>query len=350
MDRMKARININGGAVSATASIQTVEANLPGALQLVAEVLRQPSFPETEFDQLRAQRIAGLEATRSEPQTLAPQSLLHHLRPYPRGDSRYFPTIEELIEDLKKVALPEARQFYQQFYGASDAELVVVGQFDPAAIQKLASELFGDWKSPSPFQRVPMAYEKTEAVDRTIPTPDKANAMWTAGMTTRLAMDDPDYPAAMLANRIFGGTFSSRLVHRIRDKEGLSYGVASTFTVSAKDDGAAFQVRAICAPQNLPKLDAIFREELARALKDGFTPEEVAAEKKAWLERLVVGRTQDNSLAATLLSRERFGRTMQFDQAMEAKIPALTVEQVNEAFRRHVDPAALSYFKAGDFK
>ena len=124
----------------------------------------------------------------------------------------------------------------------------------------------------------------------------------------------------------------------------------SGFGVNAKDDGATFTMSAICAPQNLPKVDVAFREELARALKDGFTAEEVAAEKKAWLEQLVVGRSTDGSLAGTLLTRERFGRTMKFDADMEAKIATLTAAEVNEAFRKHVDPAALTYVRAGDFK
>jgi zinc protease len=174
--------------------------------------------------------------------------------------------------------------------------------------------------------------------------------MFLAGMNTRLAMDDSDYAAAMMANRILGGTFTSRLVHRIRDKEGLSYGVNSGFQVNNKDDGSIFMVNAICAPQNAPKVEAAFRDELARALKDGFTAEEIAAEKKAWLEANVVSRTQDGSLASTLLGRERFGRTMEFDKALEAKISALTVDEVNAAFRKHVDPASMSFVKAGDFK
>jgi zinc protease len=92
------------------------------------------------------------------------------------------------------------------------------------------------------------------------------------------------------------------------------------------------------------------RDELAKALKDGFTADEVAAERKAWLEALVVGRSQDGSLAGTLLNRERFGRTMKFDEAMEAKVATLTVDEVNAAFRKHVDLAALSVTRAGDFK
>ncbi|HXB75746.1 MAG TPA: pitrilysin family protein [Candidatus Acidoferrales bacterium] len=349
-DRLKAQINVSGNATGANANIQTVEANLAGALRLAAELLREPAFPENEFEQVRQQRLAGIENARSEPQVLGSIELERHLRPYERGDTRYVSTLDEEIEEIKNVKLDEARKFYAQFYGASNAELVIVGQFDPAAVQKLAAELFGQWKSPSRFERVTLPYSKVGPMERKIETPDKQNAQFLAGMNTRLAMDDPDYPAVMLANRIFGGTFSARLVHRIRDKDGLSYGVNSGFGVNAKDDGATFTMSAICAPQNLPKVDVAFREELARALKDGFTAEEVAAEKKAWLEQLGVGRSTDGALAGVLLTRERFDRTMKFDAAMEAKIATLTVPEVNEAFRHHVDPATLSFVKAGDFK
>lgn len=350
MDKLKAEIRVNGGVTAASAGAETVEANLPGTLRLIAEILKEPSFPQSEFDQIRQQFLASLDAAKTEPQALASVQLSGHLRPYPRGDSRHIETIAEEIEDLNKATLEDARAFYRQFYGASNGELVIVGQFDPMAIQKLAAELFGSWKNPSHFERVPLPYNKVEAISDKIETPDKQNALFTTGMNTRLAMDDSDYAAAMLANRIFGGTFASRLVRRIRDKEGLSYNVRSSFDVNGKDDGAMFIVQAICAPQNAPKVEAAFKEELARALKDGFTAEEVAAERKAWLEQLVVVRTQDGSLASTLLSRERFGRTMKFDEAMEGKVATLTAEQVNEAFRKHVDPAALSYIRAGDFK
>src|SRR5262249_30793603 len=191
---------------------------------------------------------------------------------------------------------------------------------------------------------------KVNAIDRKIETPDKENAEVRAGMTTRMAMDDPDYAAALLANRVFGGTFASRLVHRIRDQEGLSYGVSSSFGVNAKDDGATFTFSAICAPKNAPKVVAVFREELERALKEGFKAEEIEKERKAWLEQQVVGRAQDGSLASTLLNRERFDRTMKFDAELEARIAKLTLDEVNAAFRKHVDPAALSFVKGGDFK
>jgi zinc protease len=169
-------------------------------------------------------------------------------------------------------------------------------------------------------------------------------------MNTPLRMDDADYAATMMANRLFGGMFSSRLVRRIRDTDGLSYGVGSRVNVDGKDDGAWVFVYAICATKNAPKVEADFREELARAIKDGFTEKELTAEKKAWKDELTVERSDDGRLAGLLLSRERFGRSIQFDRALDAKIERLTVDEVNAAFRKHVVPDAFSYVKAGDFK
>ena len=140
IDRLKAQLNVSGGVTGANASIETVAANLPGALRLAAEILREPSFPESEFEPARQTRLAGLEANpRPSPQALGALELQRHLKPYPRGDTRYVSTFDEQIEDLKKVTLDDARKFYAQFYGGDNAELVIVGQFDEAATEKLAT-------------------------------------------------------------------------------------------------------------------------------------------------------------------------------------------------------------------
>ena len=350
-DRLKARLNVSGGINSATATIETVEANLAGALRLAAEILRQPSFPESEFEQVRQQRIAAIEAGRSEPQMLAPLEISRHFTgTYPRGDVRYTPTTDEQIEDLKQVALDDVRKFYAQFYGASNAEFVVAGQFDKAEVQKLAADLFGDWKSPSPYRQVLTPFRKIEPMSHKIETPDKQNAMFMSAMFLKLSDEDPDYPALLLANYMLGGSPGARLFKRIRVTEGLSYNVMSMLQAATKDDGGTFAGVAISAPQNAPKVEASFKDELARTLKDGFTPDEVAAAKKAWLDEQAVARSQDQTLVATLLRRDFYDRTMKFDEAVEAKVAALTPAQVSEAFRGHIDASTLSYVKAGDFK
>jgi zinc protease len=248
------------------------------------------------------------------------------------------------------VTIADVRQFYAQFYGASVGEIVITGQFDKGEAPKLLEQLFGNWKSNASYTRILSPYRKVTSLDRRLETPDKQNAMLIAGVLTKMSDDDPDYPAMQLANYMLGGTTGARLFKRIRDKEGLSYSVASMFNAPTQDDGGQFMAYAIAAPQNTPKAEASLKDELTRTYKDGFTAEEVAAAKIAWKQERLVGRSQDAALAGLLLARARYDRTLKYDEDLEAKVAALTPQQVTEAFRKHVDLSGITYVKAGDFK
>ena len=217
-------------------------------------------------------------------------------------------------------------------------------------MNKLVTELFGDWKSASRYSRVPDHYVPVPAINDKIETPDKQNALFLAQMALKMSDDDPDYAAIIIAGAVFGGSPNSRLFQRIRVKDGLSYGAYGEFEVPTKDDGGAFSASAIAAPQNMPKVEADFNDELARALKDGFTDDEVTKAKKTWLDDRSVSRAEETSIAGQLSGRERWGRTLLWDAKLEAAVAALTTEQVNAAFKRHVDPATVSIVKGGDFK
>jgi len=351
MDRLKTSLSVIGSPTSAMASFQTVEANFAGAVRLAAELLKEPAFPESEFETVRQQRIASVEAGRSEPQVLAITAFERHINPYPRGDVRYVSTPDEQIEDLKKVTLEDVRKFYAQFYGASVGEFAVNGQFDPAEAKKLAAELFGNWKSPLTYTRVPSPYRTAAPSNEKIQTPDKQNAMLVAGEQVKMTDEDPDYAAMVLANYMMGGSsLGSRLFHRIRDKEGLSYAVQSQFGAPTIDDGGNFVAYALSNPQNTAKVEASLLDELKRTLKEGFAADEVTAAQKSWLQERMVGRSEDGQLLGLLAGRLRFDRTMEYDKALDAKVAALTPDQISAAFRKHLDPAVLSIVKAGDFK
>jgi zinc protease len=226
----------------------------------------------------------------------------------------------------------------------------VVGDFDAKEIATLASELLGDWKSPGKFERLAKSYRDIAPIDQSIETPDKANAFFVAGETLKLRDDDPDYPALTLGNYMLGGGFlNSRLATRIRQKEGLSYTVGSQLSADALDESGSFTGYAIYAPQNRDKLEAAFKGEIARALKDGFTAEEVAAAKAGFLQSRQLARAQDGAVAATLVSNLFIGRTYQWSAEFERKIAALTPRAVLEAMDRHIDASRLSFVKAGDF-
>jgi zinc protease len=350
MVKLNARINVAGGVNGASATIQTTSENLIPAMRLAADLLRNPSFPDSEFDQVKKQRVAGIENRRTEPGALAPLALERTLNPFPRNDPRYVGTIDEDIEDTNKVTLDDVKKFHGQFYSASHGEVVVVGQFDPAAAGKAASELFGEWTSTAPYQRITTNFRKVEPVNLKIETPDKQNATFEAGVNLQMTDTDPDYPAMVLANYMFGGSITSRMEDRIRNREGLSYGANSGFRAPSEGNSARFAANASSNPGNTPKVEASFRDELAKTLANGFTAEEVAAAKKAYHDQRIVARSQDQSLLSLIATREEYNRTLQWDEQMDAKLEALTPEQVNAAFKRHVDASSLSIVKAGDFK
>ncbi len=348
--RLKAQVFVGGGATQAFAVIETVRENLPEVMRLVAEILREPALPENEFTQLKQERLTGIEAQRSEPTAIGSREFSRTLNPYPKGDVRYTGSFDEDINEIKNVTLDDARKFYKDFYGASDAELTIIGDFDKDQVAKLAGELFGSFKSPRPFTRVPRPYQNVTAINKSFETPDKANGFFLAGFNFKLRDDNPDYAALALGNYMLGGGFlNSRLASRIRGKDGLSYGVGSNLSASALDENGSFVTRAIYAPQNAAKLEAAFKEEIARALKDGFTTEEVEAAKRGYLQSRQVSRSQDNELAGRLNNYLFLKRTLAFDEKFDQRIQALTPEDITAAMRKYITPDSITIIKAGDF-
>ncbi len=351
IDRLKARVMITGNLTGATARITATRENLGATLDLVAELLKESTFPQDEFDRLKTQRLAQLEAMKNEPQAIAMTALQSHLTPYPAGDVRAIMSTEEQIEGLKAITLDEVKKFHQSFYGASKAELSVIGDFDAEATQSQARKLFGTWKSASGYKDVIRAYKAAPQQTKVIETPDKANAMWVTGVPVQLKDTDADYPALLFGNYILGASgINSRLFHRIRGKDGLSYGAGSMLSAGVKGDGAIFMAYAIANPTNTPKVEAAFEDELRKILDKGYTQEEVDAAKKAWMQEQMVERANDDELVGSIARNLFYDRTLAFQADIEKKIQALTPEQIRLAMKKYIDPAKLSIVRAGDFK
>ncbi len=327
----------------------TTRANLPEALRLVAHVLQHASFPAAEFEQLRQQSIVALEASRNDPETLAARVLAEHYNTYPKGDVRASQSIADDIADLKAARLDDVRAFHRDFYGASHGELAIVGDFDPGPIPSLVQELFSHWPSHASYAPVKRSIARVAPMTGVLDAPDKENGVVSARMDIELNIDDPDYPALMLANEIFGdGGLHSRLMNRIRQHDGLSYGGGSQLGAGDLDRAGMFGVSAIAAPANLAKVDAAIREELQRALRDGFTAAELADAKSGLLQERLQNRSQDAIVASAWASFLFLGQSFDWSRDFERKLSAVTVARVNAAFRKAIDPAALSVVIVGD--
>lgn len=349
LDRLKASVVVFGSVTQAGASIETVRENLPAVLKLVVEMLREPSFPASEFELLKQEQITGIEQQRSEPDSMAEIEYARHMNPYPKGDVRYEMTIDESLVELKETNLEDVIQFYRDFYGASNTEISVVGDFDDAEVGQLMTGLLKDWKNPQVYERIPGVYHNVSPIDKKLETPDKANAFFVAGINLSLRDDDPNYPSLVMGNYMLGGASNSRLRTRIRTKEGISYSVGSQLSASPLDKDGSFEAFAIYAPENLGRLESAFQEEMNLALKSGFTAEELKLASTGYLQARQVARAQDNELAGKLLAYLFLDRTLNWDAEFEQKIKALTPEQIVEAMRAFIDPAKLTIVKAGDF-
>ncbi len=153
-----------------------------------------------------------------------------------------------------------------------------------------------------------------------------------------------------LANQLFGGQGSGRLWMRIREQGGLSYDVRSGVSWNSNEANSRWFASAIFAPQNQAKVEAAFREELDRSLKDGFTQKELDEARNGLLSERRLTRAQDGAVAGGLAENLRLGRTFARSQQVDDAIAALTLEQVNAAWRRTIDPAKVVFAWGGDFK
>lgn len=350
-DRLKAQVNFFSSGNAITANITTTRANLVPTLRLVGEVLREPAFPESEFEIMKQQTLTSLEAQKSEPTSRAFNAYQRKMSPYPAGHPLAPRTIEEEIAEYEALTVDMVRRVYTDLVGASYGDLAVVGDFNRDSVTAVARELFGSWRSPRPFARLERTHFDVAPSDEKIETPDKANAVFLAGLNLPIRDDSRDYAALTLGSYMFGGGFlNSRLATRIRQKEGLSYGVGAFISAQQLDSVGAFTAQAIYNPENVLRLEAAFRDELQKMLRDGFTAEEVEKAKQGWLQQQLQSRSQDGYLANLFSSQALTGRTMAYNEQFESWVAALTPDEVNAAMRKYIDPSRIVVVKAGDFK
>ncbi|GIW98173.1 MAG: peptidase M16 [Pirellulaceae bacterium] len=352
LDALRTRVRMSGTPGLLSVSIQTQRDKLPEVMELVGQMLRAPRFDEEEFAVLKRQVIADTESQMTEPAALAGLALQRALAPYPPEDIRYVPTFEEQLERYRSLPLDSIRQLHSQQLSGQYGELAAVGDFDREELLSLAESIFDGWATEVEYRRVPTpAHVELPGRREEILTPDKANAVYYGGEHIAMRDDDPDYPAMVVGDYILGaGALSSRLGNRVRQQEGLSYGVGTGFNAHPIDRRARFTLFAITNPANKDRLMQVIDEELAKFVDEGVTVEEVEAARQAILRENQLQRTRESQLASILANTLFANRTMAYYADLDQRIAAMTADQVNEAVRKHLEPQRLIIFVAGDFR
>ena len=351
IDKLQASILVGGNATGAYVTISAKRKTLLATLKLAAEMLRESSMPGGEFGLLKEEQLAGLERALSDPASRASEALELHFNIYPEGDVRRAISLEDAIQETKAAKLDDAKAFYRNFFGANNAQIAIVGDFDEASTNKDLAQLFGDWNSSKPFKRLVAEYRAVPPEAKVLDTPDKESATFLARVNVNLSENDPDYAAMKIANWMLGGgaEFAARLGARIRVKEGLSYAVYSSLEASAFDRAGSWSVSAQYAPQGKARVEAAFRDEMSILINTGLPATEVASAKSGYAQSQQLARSSDEGLAQTLAQHLYRGRTFAWDAALDGRVQALKPIDIQLVIKKYLDLANFTIINAGNF-
>ena len=351
--KLKAAIRVSSQPLEQVLNvfIETKRDKLIDVLELVEDILRNPLLDDNELTLLKDQVFTQLENQKREPEILAALAVYRVLNPYKRGDVRYVSTIEEELEDYRNLKLSDVKEIHSRFLSGTEGEVTVVGDFDVKEVENKLSAMLSNWRSKIPYQRIAAsAMTDVKVPMQSIETPDKANSIYFASQQYAIRDDHPKYPALLIANTILGDSgLVSRLGNRVRQDEGLSYGVSSSFSASPMDELAVLSITANTSPANRDKLIRVIDEEVRKLVKAGVTEKELKDNIQGYLQKRRLVRSRDAALASMLAKNLFTGRSMDYYEKLEADVANLVAQDVNEAISETISPDRFVIATAGDF-
>jgi len=350
IDRLRSSMSI-GGNQRTSVAIESQRNQLTEVLEIVEDVLKNPVFPASELEELKRQSITAIDQQRDEPSGVASYLLGRQLNAYPEDHPFYSPSWTEQIERLQDLGREELVAHHASHFGMGpETTISFVGDIDVDELRNALESAFGNWTPKVAYERIQPTYMATQGDMLTEQMPDKANAMFIGIQNLPIGSDHPDYPALMLAGELLGGGFlNSRLADRIRDQEGLSYGVGGRFQASDLDEQGNFLSYAMFAPQNKDRLVEVMFEELNKAVEEGFGSEEVDAVRSGYLKELELRLSSDQALNGLLNQNLYLDRDLFYWSRYEDAIKALDAEDINAAVQRHLQPDQWLSIAVGDF-
>lgn len=349
MEDVGAELEVHANRFLVRIQGQALSKDTDRLLKTCAEVLRQPRFPPDELDKLKQQVIGALKRQQEQTSVRAFERFSQLV--YPPDHPFYQTPVQEQVAAIQSLSVEDVRQFYTQHFGAADLVLVLVGDVDGKTIREQVEDLFGDWSSGMPVEvNLERITPRTTNQREVIPMDDKPNADVVIGHAGQLRRTDPDYYAAMIANAALGhSTLSSRLGLRVRDQEGLTYGIVSRFVEAGLCDGP-WVVSLTVNPDNVDRALALTLDVITTYVQEGITERELADEKSSFIGSFVVGLDTNAALASQLLSAEIFGFGPRLLDDLPQLVESVTREQVNEAIRRYIQPEHFVTVVAGSVR
>lgn len=323
--------------------------HLEEVFAIAGDLMRAPRFSQDEFAVVQKRELANLKEARTDPMQVGMRELHRLTNPFPVDSIHYVPTVDEKIAALKAVTLEDVKQLYAELYGANHLELAIVGDFDPVAVSRVEA-CFDNWVSPVAYNRIKIPCVPALDELRILRTPDKQMAIVAMGANFAMRDDDLNYPAMHMANYIFGESMKSRLMHRLREREGLSYGAGSSLEVGRHDASASLTFYAMCATDKAKSALKALQEEYQLWLEKGVTEQELAEGIQSFEQYFNNLLANDGFVLRTLGSMIDVNRNFGFYAQMLSQTAQLTTHDIQRALETHLKGAPVATVKAGDFR
>ena len=333
------------------AYVSTDKSNFKNSLDMLNDILRNPTFTADEFEKVKLEMKAEYETYKSDPRMVANEKLLEATAKYPKTHPYYSSTTDENLAKLSTVKLDEIKEFYRKFYGGAASYTALVGGIDKQVAKDFLKNTLDNWSPQIDFKRIATEYFDVKSISQTIQINDKTNAAVMGNLNLNIGENNPDYPAVDIANEMLGGGafLSSRIPQRLREAEGMSYGAGTYVSGNHFDQTGTWGLYAFFNPSFKDKMDTAIKEEIQKAIDKGFTKEEFDSSLKSWLQGRQTNLSMDNFLSYQLMDYLEQGKTFKDYLDYENKVKGLNVTKVNDILKKYFDMNKFVLIYAGDF-
>lgn len=348
LESVGAGVNVSSNTFSVSLSGQSLSRDFPLILSTLAEELREPVFPEDEYEKLKQRSIAAIKRSQDETDRRALERFSQLV--FAEQSPFHIYSSERRISEIEATTTQDLRQFYEQHYGAASMILAVVGDVTATEVSKLVHHFFSDWQgAPKPEITLPETPLQTAPLRDTVHLHDKSSVDVVMGHASRLRRLNPDYLAAVIANRALGqSTLSSRLGLKVRDEMGLTYGINSFFSDSGLGDGP-YLITVTVAPGNTELAIQTTQQIVEEYVAQGITEAEIADEQSSMVGGYKIGLATNAGIAGQLANTEIYGLGVNYLDEYPEHVKALNKSDIDAAIRKYIHPEALTTVMAGTF-
>jgi zinc protease len=347
LEQVGADVEFDADAFAVRISARSLAQDFPALVSTLAEMLREPSFPEVELEKLKQQTVAAIREQQADTRWRAYERLTQTL--FDESNPFYAHAGERLVESVGSITVEDVRGFYEKLYGGRSLILSAAGDVRAADALRVMREAFEGFEGPEDVDVNVSDPEPTDGSRREfVIVKDKANVDVLLGSAAPLRRDAADYYAAVLANRALGeSTLSSRLGLQVRDVEGLTYGIASRFRAPTLAAGPWY-IAVSVNPSNIERAIDSALKVLRGYVEHGISPEELEDEKSSAVGSFKVSLSTNGGLATALWNAEFYRLGLDYVDRYPQLIRAVTAEEVNAAIRKYFRPDHLTVVIAGD--